>query len=56
MTHTIDLEVESLDGAYNNVSKVGAKIVKDISKNHERRFFYCLDPDDNQIRIFEVKF
>ena len=56
ITHTIDLEVESLDEAYKNVSKVGAKIVKDISKNHERRYFYCLDPDDNQIRIFEVKF
>ncbi|NMF64538.1 hypothetical protein DP113_08330 [Brasilonema octagenarum UFV-E1] len=55
-THTIDLEVESLDEAYNNVSKVEAKIVKDISKNHERRYFYCLDPDENQIRIFEVKF
>lgn len=56
ITNTINLEVKSLDEAYNNVSKVGAKIVKDISKNHERRYFYCLDPDDNLIRIYEVKF
>ncbi|BAY25240.1 hypothetical protein NIES2100_50460 [Calothrix sp. NIES-2100] len=54
--NTIDLVVESFDEAYNNVSKVGAKIMKDDSKSHQRRFFYCLDPDGNLIRIYEVKF
>jgi ADP-ribosylglycohydrolase/predicted enzyme related to lactoylglutathione lyase len=56
IANTIYLVVKSFDEAYNNVSKVGAKIVKDISKNHERRYFYCLDPDDNLIRIYDVKF
>jgi predicted enzyme related to lactoylglutathione lyase len=56
ITNTIYVVVESFDEAYNNVSKVQAKIVKDISKSSERRHFYCLDPDDNLIKIYEVKF
>lgn len=56
INNTIDIEVESIDEVYNNVRKVKAKIVKDMSTNRDRRNFHCLDPDNNFIRIYEVGF
>lgn len=55
--NTIYLDVESLNAAYNNVIRVGAVIVKDISQQKDgRNYFYCLDPDKNIVKIYHVKF
>lgn len=56
MINVIDLEVASLDEPYNNVIKVGARIVKNISQKDGRRYFSCCDPDENMVIVYEVKF
>ncbi len=56
VSNTIYLEVASLNEVYNNVTKVGAVIVKDISQKKGRNYFHCLDPDENIIMIYEVEF
>ena len=50
----IYIEVAALETAYSNVCQFGAKVLKNISERHKRRYFTCLDPDGNTVEIIEA--
>jgi len=51
---TVHIEVRHLDPAYENVRKLGMKILTEISQNRSLRYFRCTDPDGNVVEVFEV--
>lgn len=56
LPESVYIEVKSLEAAYNNVLKFGAKDLSQVSEKLGRRFFRCLDPDGNRVEVFEVGF